>query len=496
MSLKKTLILALVMLALGLYVFYGEMPREEAQSKEELLLGGISDKDISKLKVSNSQGQFELVSNGLDETGNPTWFLENPNGAAVESAPVSAIVNDLVSTKSEGSISKDEQESDLSVYGLKDPEFEFEISRVGESNESASVQVKLGKLNEFNHKRYASVTGKEDIFLISDDLGRSANKSKFDIRDKTPIEFVDGDVASIEIVGPNSDVKIDTQESTGWRIVKPIVAPAAYSAVAGVLRSLRDLTAVKFYETDGSDDSDFKNAQAQGFGLEKPQIESKVKFKESAKRKDLRIVIGKFTGESSDENKVGATQWSFKIDGSPTVYKIASDPSPQIIKNVINLREKRLFTLATENIESVKVTPLEGDPVVFEKGDALTGGWTVNGKAGDNVFVTSYFRDLSELEAVDFPEKEKTFSFEKPLIKIDVKLKTTPHSTRSERVLVVGSKVDDKYVAAVDDLTEPFYIDQARFSKISPKVDTLIKVEDIKVTPTNAPDLASPSDGK
>jgi hypothetical protein len=493
MSLRKTLVLALFVVAVGLFIFYKEIPREEAKRTEDLIFGTIKRNDVTTIEVKGPKGTFAMkrALAGTDKDDVGKWELTDPAGKPIEKAPVSTVLTGLTELKRVFTIPAEDLEADLDVYGLKDP-----ANRATVQVKDKSVELLFGKLNDYKHQRYMQVAGTKDVFLTTNNLFTALDKAKTDFRDKSPIDFVDADLQAIELKTVDRVTRIENKGDTNWQITQPITATASSTASADIARALRNLLATRFFDTAGNDPEVKENA-SHDFGLAKPDAVIELKFKESHNPPTLTVSLVKV---SADAKKLAGddSEAYFQISGDTTIYGLKGDPTTAFVKPTEEYREKQLNRFATDTV--TKATLTFGDKTLAiekvidpnEKDKYAPAKWTVNGKPGDADFIQQLFDDLSNSTAEKFPDPASiaTYGFDKPTLTAVVILKGTKEGIPDiEQKLVIGNTVTESdkklYYAQVNDKPEPFLISETTFNKLTPAEEKLlpVKAEEVPAMP-------------
>ena len=120
--------------------------------------------------------------------------------------------------------------------------------------------------------------------------------------------------------------------------------------------------------------------------------------------------------------------------------------------------------------------------------------WSVNSHPGDDNFVKQLIMSMSELSADSFPVDNRDYGFSNPRLKAVVRLQQ-PEADKKivERTIVVGDNADrgsndeNRYFAAVDDMSEPFIISKESYKDIFPRLEILLRAKD---APTVAPETS------
>ena len=156
----------------------------------------------------------------------------------------------------------DENASDLKPYGLAPPRVDVTFHVDGEKEPKRLL---LGDKNPSGVGLYAKLANGNRVFLVSNSLDATIDKSTFDLRDKTALSFEQDKVTSIELASRGETIRL---EKTGddWKLVKPLQAPADFVSVNGLLGQLQSaqMTALKDRPEDLKD--------LKQYGLDRPEV--------------------------------------------------------------------------------------------------------------------------------------------------------------------------------------------------------------------------------
>lgn len=487
MSLRKTLILGVLLLAALAYILKVELPKDEAKKSEGMVLSGLQKESIESIEIKTPKESFVLKNTepkpaqtaGTEATSIETdalkkWELGDIPGATLDRSAVNALITAALGLKLEDPLPASDVDADLTVYGLKEPELSLSINSL-----SKDITLEFGKENEYVSKRYLKVAGQPEIYLVGTGLYSAAAKGKENYRNRTPVAFVDGDLKSIAIQNAQSILtKFEMGESYQWRIVEPASYDASNTAVSSLTRDLRALRAAKFI--DGKTPADF--------GLDKPAASISIEFKNAQIAPlELKLATKKDSGK---ENAFLA------VSGEPTIYQLETNPLSAILKPVDAFRETELFRFATDQVVQLDFNLYQEPPVSIVKTGQT---WTVNSKPADDAFVRTLIDSLANLKAEGFPKDNRDYGFGNPRLKAVVRL-ASPGAEKSitERTLVVGDSAaksgneDTRYYAATDDFKEPFLIGKESLKAIRPREEVLVKaVASANETPAAEPSPAA-----
>jgi|GEM_PF-1424266 len=520
MSWKKTFVLALILIGVLVYIFKVELPSGEKREKEKQVLSGLSKTQLESIEISRKGVTFTLknldfdprkAAAGKDATPAPgesaqRWTLLGVEGAEVDKANLNSLLNALVELKVDKPLAKDELSPDLAVYGLSEPEVKLKVAAGEGVIPLSKIELDWGKRNEYLSQRYLKVTREEesgapssDIYLVSETLFYAANKDKADFRKRNPIDITVGDIQRIDLRSKESGViKLESvkasdsgaEPKTNWRLVEPISATASDSAVAELVRQLRNLRAKDFLDGEAAD--------PEKLALNVPDLTLALEFKEELKKSPLEIRVSKKRGGASLEALSGKEEEGsyFLLSSAPTVFVLDKNPLQDLFKPLDSWRETQLFKFPVDRVESCEIRGKDRVPIRLEKEAANK--WKANDKAADNAFVKQLLLDLSQLKAVKFPTGGRDFGFADPRLKVVVRLAGSVTSsslgpdggksgaaaaTAPELTLFVGeaaefdsSRNESAYFAGVGDLSEPFIISKQSFTKIAPSLEVLQEI--------------------
>lgn len=526
MSLKKTLILALILIAGFFYISKVELPKDQTKIQNELLFGGIERKDFNRIVVKNGLGSFELVRSGkTEQNSNPLilesdWELADPKGAAVEPSRVNTIISALEQIKKDSSIKKEELEPDLSVYGLKEAELTVEVhyqdSRSKDQQQKSQL-IKLGKKNDYVSKRYASFEPLNDLFLIPDMLHSAANFSADDMRNRSPVSVMQEQVSALKIESSekNFEFALNNSNESEWQVVKPLSAKASREAIMEAITAIKNLHVDEFI---GQQES---KQHFEQFG-NNPDFSVTLTYAEHHKRSPISVKFWpKPQADSKNQAQQGSSEvrsWFFASSEAPFLYSTNNNPRSLLLKDIAHYREKKLFQFNSGDLTQLLIEPSAADAIKVLRNSKDSSSWTVNDKEADLTFVNQLIENLAQIEAHSFPElkpeyskKEQTdlarvYGFDKPRLKISVTLQETSDveqdpkaKSTTERTLLVGDQVKtDKqgssvmyYAALAEKLEDPFIISEQSFKNANPSLESLLKLETPSISASPEATVAS-----
>ncbi len=467
MSFKKSLILAIVLLLTLLYLVKVDMPAREESMKKGLVFKDLKQTEISSIEITGTGDSIHLknLNYKKDEDSNINWIFTDIKDATVEPAALNSLVISLKELDLSTSLPKEDLDTDLNVYGLKTPELSVKLKI-----DDKDKKIDIGKLNQFVDKRYLKISSEADVFLTTSTLYEAANKKLIDFRDKTPLDFKDNDLKSIELKNEFAELKFQKNEDSNWLINEPLNVVAADESIMELTRNIRNLTVTEFID---------QYSNIAEYGLSRPLAEVSLVFSDSNIQKLLFAKVKKDDIE----------RFYLQIQGKNTIFELSSDPLLFLSRKTDDFRPKDVLKFAVDKVKSVELTGEDAAVLTFKKQGHT---WTVNDKIGDKVFIDQWLSDLSEIKAAGFPEKNTVAGFEKPKYKLSIELEGG-----ERQILTIGNEVKDLkdsaqkdsvqsklYFAAVGDLSSPFTLTEESYKKLNIKEEALLpqKISDSELS--------------
>ena len=233
-------------------------------------------------------------------------------------------------------------------------------------------------------------------------------------------------VTGITLVYHDREIEL-RKEDTGWRLVRPIEAPADEAAVKGLVSTLADAEAQKTLDELPQD--------LPSFGLDKPDPVVTLTLKDGAQPPPL--AVGKTT-------TIGAKTYVRKGD-EPRIYLSSSSLHYGLAKQVKDLRDKQLITFQDDDVSRVDVVRGGGETTTLVRKDK--DAWTVDpgAHAADPTEVRSFLGSLRAARAVDFPDDAPAelgkYGLDKPRLAVTVA--TGKDAGGDQKTVVFGAELTE-----------------------------------------------------
>lgn len=227
-GLRSTLALLVVAVGLGAYIYFVERHRDPASAPEpnEELFTFDAD-DVRELEVRAEDG---AVTELRQDDG--VWRIVAP----VESAADDVSATSLAATLSSLEINRvlDEGPVDLEPFGLEAPAMEIGVAADGGDGRQRLL---IGDETPTGSDRYAKLDASDRVFLIPGYHRTTLNKTTFDLRDKTVLDFDRDALNRFEVVSGERTIGF-ARDGDDWRLAEPLQAAADFGTVEGLIGSL------------------------------------------------------------------------------------------------------------------------------------------------------------------------------------------------------------------------------------------------------------------
>jgi len=333
----STLILLVVALGLGGYLYFVESERPVADADAKKKVFTYDAAKINQLQVKSSTGEVTALRKGA----NDVWTIVQPAEAPADRNTVSDVVTNLANLEEQRIV--DENAADLKAYGLAEPVVDVTFHVDGEKEPK---RVLLGDKTPASSGTYAKLPSSNRIFLVNSALETAADKSTFDFRDKAALAFDQAKVTSLELASGAQTIRLE-KSGEEWKLVKPIQAPADFVSVSGVIGQLQSaqMTALKNRPGDLKD--------LKQYGLDKPAVVATLGTGASSVKFEL--------GKEADTGSV----WG-RDPAKPAVFSINSGVAMELKKTVDDFRRKEVFDFRPFNTTRFEITR-GTDTRVFER---------------------------------------------------------------------------------------------------------------------------------
>jgi hypothetical protein len=393
MKFRTTLIMLAVFLAAGSYVYFyemkgGESREAEKEASEKLLM-------FNKDAVST----MTLTHSGITLKKNAgKWTIVAPVQAAAEEFAVPNLLSSLESAKRERGFT--ESASGLATFGLGPT-----ATAIILSDSVKSDTIFAGDKNLTGASVFTRINSDSTVYLTSSSLLASAQKSLFDLRDKSLLFFEVNEATSMKLRTPDLACEVKKEDGL-WMLRKPLQARADESKVTQLLNRVRNGRMMRVIDEEPAD--------LKKYGLDKPLYELEVRHGSDNAIKTLRV--GK-----RDKYLYFAQDLS-----RPPVVALDSAIVRDFDVKLFDLRERRLADFQSWEADEI-ILEYPGQRIACRKDTAGTWYLTMpdSGKA-KNWKISEITGAATSLKAdtfIDNPSKSGLTGVDQPRAKLLVKIK-------------------------------------------------------------------------
>lgn len=341
MKLRNSLIMLAVLLALGGYVYFVEVPREKKETEEKKVL--VFDKEaVSELALTYPDRVLTLKKN---EAGK--WRITQPVEAEADETTVKNLINAIADAEVNRTL--DEVPQDLAVYGLTAPVVKAKLTL---KDGKAFPLLSFGKDTPVGFSTYAQKEGDTKVILVPQTLRMGMIKEVKDLRDRTILMFDDNEVKKLEIRGPDREIVLNKTDA-GWTLEKPTQANADETEVKTFLSNLRSLRAQDFLEEPV--------LGLPEFGLEPPQLSIALTLGDNTQK---TVLIG---GEKSDD-KGAKTRYVKRAELEKPLFLAGEWIWRDLDKNVADFRDKTVAQFTADQAKKIEVKRQDGEGFTLTRG--------------------------------------------------------------------------------------------------------------------------------
>lgn len=269
------------------------------------------------------------------------------------------------------------------------------------------------------------------------------------------------DITQIVLTRAGQNVTFENKDNK-WLITQPLNATADESTINSIIGDLvsaritRDITATA--------------DQLKNFGLTDPKVKLEVKLKNGQSHK---IELG-------DKDFSGSAVYA-KIDGGQSIASLSGSLLTSADKDLKDLRDRSVLGgLSQYDIKGLKLNTESGPVALAKEGEVWKLTAPVSGNAEESE-VNSLLSEITSAKAADVVSETADDLAKYGLNASKVGL-TAQLTSGGERVLSIGSKVDEQYYAKVSDRPQIYKIEKALYDKLNVKLASLRSKEFLKVS--------------
>lgn len=408
---KSTLIVVIVALALGAFVYFYDSKHTPKATSEDTSKPAFSIKsdDISSLTIHNAGQTISLAKKGTD------WNLTQPVQSRADQTTIGGIVSDLSGLQIQRSFTPTDN---LSKYGLVNPAVKIEF----EDEKGAPHNIELGDKDFSNNSVYALVDGSKQVDLLSTSLLDDATKPVSQLRDRSMINLNGAEVTGITLDDSGGRVTA-TKAKAGWEITNPRQTLADSSTVDALVSSL---SSSKFTDVVSETSTDLAK-----YGLTHPTATLEVTAQGG---KHFHLLLAK-KGDS----------YYGRDESRPMIFSVDATTYGSLDKTFFDLRDKSILQFDPAAIQTVSIQNANG---TIECAQGKDDQWSVvqpvadKGKSVQSWKILDPLQNTRATKIYDTPSASVLAHLKKPLIQITL----TDKSKKTTTVEISAATGDIVYV--------------------------------------------------
>jgi len=371
MNPRTTALLALVVAALGAFVYFYEIrgadQRVTAEDEAKRLFPGLAEQEIQVIELATSDGGRARI-----ERTDEDWRMTAPIEFPADGFVADSLASSLAGLTSETVFDEPEAAAEYGLDG--EPSLRFEVG--GESR-----ALRIGDKTPVGGNTYVALEDDPRVFAVTSFRANALSKTLKELRDPRILDFDRDAITSVEASWPGGRVSL-ARDETGWALTEPLAAAADEDALDALLSDLHFLRAEEFVDDPPVDDP---------LGPGEPAFQ--IRLSSEGDDATAELVVG----TRSD----GQTRVAQGRNGA--LYRIAEDRLDDLPRSVNEYRDKQLARFAI------------GDATGFELGfaggssgtsSALTGTleegeWQTEPESLTPAKASRLISELSNLAAAD-----------------------------------------------------------------------------------------------
>jgi hypothetical protein len=362
---RNTAILALIVAALGAYLYFVERPAVERESEKKTLL------DFEPEKAVGIVLEYPDRSITLAKVDG-TWRITAPRELEADPTAVQSLLK--ATAEAEEKRVAEEKPSDVAKFGLSPPAATIRVEVEGGQKLPALA---IGGSTSIGFNAYVRRGDEPAVLLTAGTFEAGVKKSLEDLRDKTILRFDDARVRTLRLQPATGAPTVLQREGESWKITEPIQATADGNSVKALLASLRSMRARGFDDPAEPGQTPTENVAA-GAAAEPAE--------RGFSPPRLKVEVGLETGEpqilelGGEKAGEGEKLLYVRVPGKETVYQVGSHVQTSIDKTADDLRDKTVLAVDESKLTAVEVARSDGEGFTLERRGE---GWGVAGAEGE-----------------------------------------------------------------------------------------------------------------
>jgi hypothetical protein len=395
---RGVLVLLIIAVGLGLYLWLVEMPTEQKRGATEAAakkLVDFKEEDVQAFTLTTPQGEMELIR---EKDGR--WVIRKPNAMEADAAAVDEFLRTLLLAQVSRVV--DESGADLAGYGLDAPSLTVSFLLA-----SGTQTIHLGDSGPLSITLYARREGAPRVLLTTLSGRDVLMKNIREFRRKRVFQFNRNQVTRLKVATARETVVLYKEghgDKEAWTIKSPAEAPADQPEVKCLLSGLQDLKAQDFLD-------DPKDRAALRARLGQPLATFTLRQGEADRTLSLFI-------DPQDKRLAYA-----ESTPQEPLFTVAPAVAQDLAKGLFTLRNKQLIAAEPDRVKTLVIKTAGQEYSLTREG----ADWLVDGDpklkadaARINMFATRVVRLQAERSVTDKPADLKSYGLAPPTTELIV----------------------------------------------------------------------------
>jgi len=411
---KGTLVLLIVCLLLGGYVYFYEIKGSEQREKAK-----EAENQVWKFEGSDIQ-QIDLISQGQHisavRKGEKDWILTSPKTLEADSDELNRLANSASNIRRENVV--EANPTNLAKYGLSPAKSSLEVKTKG----GKQYLIDFGTSNPTGSYAYAAIPGKREVFLVSSSVVSAFDKKMDDLRNQAILGFDQPEVQSLTLKSSKGELQLEKDSDDRWWLAGKERIAADSPGVRGILNAL-SMGKVKEFFNEPPD-------EYRDLGLTNPVVDVRLTYGKNRAIKHLVIGLEKESlrkksgspAPAKESAEQTATQlYLAKDESRPDLFFVEKDLLDKLLVSRNDLRDKALASIQRWDVDFIALTNSKGSFAFTKSG----GEWfTADKKKKAKWEPVSAILDAMEKpvkEWIDQPSPLSGYGLDKPLMRVVLK---------------------------------------------------------------------------
>ncbi|MEO8440509.1 MAG: DUF4340 domain-containing protein [Spartobacteria bacterium] len=413
MKTRTTLILLLLVVALGVWIKYFESKKPNTVEAERQA-GNVINFDREKLTgivIQNGDDRIELQR----QAGK--WRLTQPVKDQADGAVIDNLISDLEDWKKDGLVPAKEVMADkgrMNEFGLVQPKLRLRLDV-----SDGPPEILFGKDAAFEGKMYVRFVDSRDVYIAPQTVRTDISKKPDDFRDRKLTDLATAQVTRAVLKSPAGEIEL-VKKNEHWEIVKPLQARGDDQKVGDLLAQVTNAQVQEFVAQDSGD--------LHAYGLSEPRGSITIYGADDKEGRALQI--------GSPAEKIKEAVYVRYLPRN-AVYALPKKTEEILNVRPNDLRDRHLVRLDTNNLDRIHIEGAGQPPVVLARKEQ---NWTIATRNNQPANSDEVRRLLDTLNDQQVPKFVADTASELPKYGLDQpQLKLTFSSYASENTAETGA---------------------------------------------------------